>query len=265
MTSARAPPQARVVEWYAGVGVLGLSLAPDAEWVRCSDVHPPHAAFAASRLLLPPEHRDKVTYAVGAAGSRVDDANGADTALVDPPRKGLDATLLDALCEDPQASLTHGGDAGDVRASANPCAGLATLIYVSCGFPALARDADALLASGWRVRDSTATAHILFPGADHIETVVVFEREPSSSRGHPPAATGDADEPKGTQRPRAEGGADSSSSRPKAKTSPAERKGRRTERGERGERPTRDANTPRARRLAANKRRAERARELDNK
>ena len=41
---------------------------------------------------------------------------------------------------------------------------------------ALARDADALMRAGWTVRDSKACAHILFPGANHIETVVVFDR-----------------------------------------------------------------------------------------
>ena len=156
------PEGARVVEWYAGVGVLGLSLAPHAAWVRCSDVNPPHEAFEASRDLLPAHVQPRVSYAVGSAAERVSDARGADAAVVDPPRKGLDPPLLAALCAAPAA----GG----------ACAALRTLVYVSCGFPALTRDADALLAAGWRVRGGAATAHVLFLGANHIETVVCFER-----------------------------------------------------------------------------------------
>ena len=111
--------------------------------------------------MLPPHVRSRVSYAVGAAADRVDDAAGADAALVDPPRKGLDPALLDALCD---------------RSGQTACAGLRTLVYVSCGFPALRRDADFLLSAGWRVAGGAASAHVLFWGANHIETVVVFER-----------------------------------------------------------------------------------------
>eukprot|EP00316_Scyphosphaera_apsteinii_P004699 CAMPEP_0119304592 /NCGR_PEP_ID=MMETSP1333-20130426/5776_1 /TAXON_ID=418940 /ORGANISM="Scyphosphaera apsteinii, Strain RCC1455" /LENGTH=507 /DNA_ID=CAMNT_0007307503 /DNA_START=416 /DNA_END=1939 /DNA_ORIENTATION=+ len=154
-------PAARVVEWYAGVGAFGLSLASQVEWVRCSDINPSHAAFEASRALLPKEVRGRVSYAVGAAAERVEDARGADVALVDPPRKGLDEGLLQALCD------THINSA---------CANLCTLVYVSCGFRALRRDLDALLSAGWRVRGNEATAHCLFWRANHIETVLVLER-----------------------------------------------------------------------------------------
>ncbi|KAL1519823.1 hypothetical protein AB1Y20_023329 [Prymnesium parvum] len=165
---AAVPRGARVCEWYAGVGVLGLSLARRAEWVRCSDINPPYEAFHASRELLPPRCRGRVSYAVGAAADRLADAVGADVAVVDPPRKGLDAELRDALCD---------------RSEGAPCAGLHTLVYVSCGFPALMSDVDALLAAGWRIRGQKAMAHILFVGANHIETVVVFERSLNPSRG----------------------------------------------------------------------------------
>lgn len=69
---------------------------------------------------------------------------GADVALVDPPRKGLDAALLAALCDD--------------RRAGGPCASLRTLVYISCGFPALAAELDVLLAAGWRVRDDQVSS-----------------------------------------------------------------------------------------------------------
>jgi tRNA/tmRNA/rRNA uracil-C5-methylase (TrmA/RlmC/RlmD family) len=157
------PRGARVVEWYAGIGLLGLSLAPSCEWVRCSDLNPPRDAFEASRELLPAEARPRISYRVGAAEELVDEARDAEVAVVDPPRKGLEPGLLRALC----APVDGGG----------PCADLSTLVYVSCGWKALRRDADSLLAAGWTVRGAEAEAHVLFMGADHIETLVVFERE----------------------------------------------------------------------------------------
>jgi len=50
------------------------------------------------------------------------------------------------------------------------------LIYVSCGFDALARDSDGLLTSnaGWKLE--SATGYVLFPGSNHVETVVVLRR-----------------------------------------------------------------------------------------
>ena len=165
-------PSSRVVEWYAGVGVLGLSLASHCEWVRCSDVNPPKAAFEASRAFLEPGVRERIGYRVGSAAERLEDARGANAAIVDPPRKGLDAALLEALCEPLPCDIP------------SPCADLQTLVYVSCGFNALARDADALLKAGWRVCGDQAMAYVLFKGANHIETLVVFERETLSDTGH---------------------------------------------------------------------------------
>lgn len=51
---------------------------------------------------------------------------GADVLIVDPPRKGLEPEVLQSLCDRKQ-SLTNS---------------VKRLIYVSCGFEALKRDAD---------------------------------------------------------------------------------------------------------------------------
>ena len=49
------------------------------------------------------------------------------------------------------------------------------LTYISCGFDAFQRDADALLDSGkWRIYH--AEGHLLFPGSDAIETLAFFAR-----------------------------------------------------------------------------------------
>ena len=75
---------------------------------------------------------------------------------VDPPRKGLEPSLLHYLASSSPPTLTR-------------------LLYLSCGFPALTRDTAALLGGGrWRL--ASAQAYLFFPGADHIETLAVFER-----------------------------------------------------------------------------------------
>ena len=44
---------------------------------------------------------------------------------------------------------------------------------MSCGFKAFQRDCRELLNGGWELRH--AEGHILFPGADHIESLAIFE------------------------------------------------------------------------------------------
>ena len=80
--------------------------------------------------------------------------NKADLVIVDPPRKGLDPEVVDALCQ--------GNN-------------LKTLIYVSCGFDAFVRDFQSLTTRGnWHL--TRAEGHILFPGSDAIETLALFLR-----------------------------------------------------------------------------------------
>ena len=64
---------------------------------------------------------------------------------------------------------------------ASECASVRRLLYVSCGFPALARDLATLTAPRpggrrpvWRL--AHAEGHVLFPGSDHLETLAVFDR-----------------------------------------------------------------------------------------
>ena len=113
----------------------------------------------ASRMAPPPA----LEYNIAAAGS--DPARwcqGADVVVLDPPRKGLEPELLHWLCS-PAA-----GEAGVRR-----------LLYLSCGWPALRRDAAALLGSGhWRLRH--AECFLFFPGSDHIETLTVWDAAGSS-------------------------------------------------------------------------------------
>ena len=207
--AAWVPDGADVCELYAGVGAMGLALRPKCRRVRCSESNPnapdgfelakrdqerrlgnelppraaaseelPPGTLCAAAAAAPRPMRFPDAPRCGRGGAVPDtlqtlgprrcrlrvldaadairvDSDGADLLLVDPPRRGLCADVLEALVE------------GD-----NP--GLTRVVYVSCGFDALQRDADALLQSGrWKV--AHAEGHVLFPGSDHVETLAVFD------------------------------------------------------------------------------------------
>lgn len=107
-------------------------------------------------------------------------ALGADVIIVDPPRKGLEKEVLDELCKKVNPNQDYAESASLLTAQdhrANWVNDAKYLIYVSCGFDALARDAERLLTSnaGWRLE--SATGYLLFPGSDHVETLCCFRRD----------------------------------------------------------------------------------------
>jgi tRNA/tmRNA/rRNA uracil-C5-methylase (TrmA/RlmC/RlmD family) len=86
--------------------------------------------------------------AAGRAVDRLDALADADVVIVDPPRRGLDPELVDAL-----------------RAR-RPT----RLVYVSCDLDSLERDVARL---GWR--PAALEAWNLFPFTEHVEALVVFD------------------------------------------------------------------------------------------
>jgi 23S rRNA (uracil1939-C5)-methyltransferase len=72
--------------------------------------------------------------------------------LVDPPRKGLEPSVIESLGRQP----------------------LAELLYVSCDPASLARDAKALAGLGYRLASSQGVD--LFPQTAHVESVNRFIR-----------------------------------------------------------------------------------------
>lgn len=177
------PTGSTVVDMHAGVGTIGLSLAATRglRWVRFVEINGqgrPAFEHSAARLrqqlgAAANGGSDGSTgsgsaveplaleYHVAAAGS--DPGRwcvGAEVVVCDPPRKGLEPELLAWLCSPAAAA-----------------AGVRRLVYLSCGWPALQHDCAALLGSGrWRLH--SAEAFLFFPGADHIETLVVADLVP---------------------------------------------------------------------------------------
>jgi tRNA/tmRNA/rRNA uracil-C5-methylase (TrmA/RlmC/RlmD family) len=100
---------------------------------------------------LDPAARDKVSVVTGPAGAATAMFAGADVVVADPPRKGLDRELLDALARHPAERF----------------------IYVSCGLASLIADTSRLTAAGM-LRLQGLAAFDLMPYTEHVETVACF-------------------------------------------------------------------------------------------
>ena len=128
-----------------------------------------------------PRDGGKVSYMVASATNALFEgqALGAEVLIVDPPRRGLDDEVLAQLCKphNPKQPLVDNNALlFEPNWSINFANEVNTLIYVSCGFDALARDCDKLLSgnAGWVLE--SATGYVLFPGSNHVETLAVFRR-----------------------------------------------------------------------------------------
>jgi 23S rRNA (uracil1939-C5)-methyltransferase len=147
------PPQAEVVDWYAGVGLFSMAAAA-ARDARVQAVEGDRAAardlfFNASGCGGAVEAINQpVESFVDAAGRRI------DVLIVDPPRTGLSREALD-------------------RAQTLDAP---VIVYVSCDVATLARDVRRFIDAGYNL--SAVDAFDLFPNTPHVETVVRLERNP---------------------------------------------------------------------------------------
>jgi 23S rRNA (uracil1939-C5)-methyltransferase len=151
---AQIPQGARVAEFYAGVGAIGLSVLAQAGEIRMNELNP-HSlhGLELGMAQLEAADRAKISVVPGAAGASLPAADGAQVVIADPPRKGLDPELTDWLSEQPPERL----------------------IYVSCGLESFFDDAAHLISRG-KLRLAALTAFNLLPFTEHVETVACFHR-----------------------------------------------------------------------------------------
>jgi tRNA/tmRNA/rRNA uracil-C5-methylase (TrmA/RlmC/RlmD family) len=148
------PKGARVAEYYAGVGVIGLSIASNCQWVCCSEINPyAEIYFNEARSRLPSSCASRLTFYHGSTRQTLFLLDGATTVIVDPPRKGLESHFFSAL---------------------NEALSVQQLLYMSCGWEAFKKDCQKLCAEGWKIQ--TIDGYLFFPGSNHIELLVSFER-----------------------------------------------------------------------------------------
>ena len=124
-----------VWDLYCGIGTISLFLAERAAHVFGVEIVPEAVENAKENACL--NSIDNVSFVCGAAeevitdsGQCVDAAGTADVIVVDPPRKGCDAALLETM----------------VRMAPK------RIVYVSCDPATLARDVKMLSGKGYEVR-----------------------------------------------------------------------------------------------------------------
>ena len=154
------PAGCRLLELYSGCGVMGLHLAAarHCRVVLCERNPLSRLAFEASLARMPFEVRQRLQlqFIVESAENALfllEEAEGVEAVLVDPPRKGLPSTLIAAL---------------------KKCLIGTHLFYISCGWKAFMRDCDALCATGWQLK--RAKSYLFFPGTNQIELLVHFQK-----------------------------------------------------------------------------------------
>ena len=144
-----------VWDLYCGIGSIGLTLARDARAVV--GIESVAQAVEDARQNAVRNHIGNASFLLGKAEeilpALVAQGQTADVAVVDPPRKGCDPALLDAL----------------VKASPR------RIVYVSCDPATLARDLLYVCASGYEVREIQPVD--MFPHTTHVETVALLQRE----------------------------------------------------------------------------------------
>jgi 23S rRNA (uracil1939-C5)-methyltransferase len=147
------PFGARIAEFYAGVGAIGLSLLEHSAQLAMNEVGAQSLRGLEMGLArLSSTQRDKISVKAGEAGASLQIADGAEIVIVDPPRKGLDVELCEFLKLAPPRKL----------------------IYLSCDLDSLQRDAAALSAAGG-LRLRSLQAFNMMPFTEHVETLAIFE------------------------------------------------------------------------------------------
>jgi 23S rRNA (uracil1939-C5)-methyltransferase len=148
------PEQRRVLELYAGCGPIGLGLLARSREVVFNEVSPSGLEGLALGLAARPEgERAKARMLPGEAGAAASLLSACDVAIADPPRQGLDAALLEALCAAPPERF----------------------VYASCDLDTFLPQARALAErSALRLRE--LIAFDLFPQTRHLETLALFTR-----------------------------------------------------------------------------------------
>lgn len=148
------PQGARVAEFYAGVGAIGLSVLAQVGEIRMNEVSP-HSLRGLECGVdeLEAANRAKVSIVPGPAGAAASAASGAHVVIADPPRRGLDPELTAYLGAHPPERF----------------------VYLSCGLESLVNDAALLTAHG-SLRLGALSAFNLMPFTGHVETIARFER-----------------------------------------------------------------------------------------
>jgi tRNA/tmRNA/rRNA uracil-C5-methylase (TrmA/RlmC/RlmD family) len=148
------PDGARVLELYAGVGPIGLGLTTRVESVTFNEISGDSLrGLDMGVAALDPSVQGRVKIVRGAAALASSVVASSDVVVADPPRKGLDAEIKNALVAAPPRLF----------------------VYVACGLPSFLDDAAQLLASE-KFRLAELAVFDMFPYTNHVEVAARFDR-----------------------------------------------------------------------------------------
>jgi len=143
-----------VVDAYCGAGTISLLLSRRAKKVIGIEIVEPAIVNARENAARNGVHNTE--FIVGASEEvlprLVEDGMRPDVIVVDPPRKGCEEAVLQAIIQ------------------AQP----RRVVYVSCGAPTLARDAKILCGGGYRAEKVQCVDMFCWTGA--VETVMLFTK-----------------------------------------------------------------------------------------
>lgn len=176
------PQNSVVAELYSGIGTIGLNVVSRSKEVFCSDSNEfVDDVFDKCVETLPEEYQDNIFYENLPAEDAIvaGQCDEVDVMIVDPPRRGLDAGVLNLLVDKHETAIANSKSQliliFVIIINSLFVIDLKRLIYVSCGYDALEKDVRTLLESGkWKLR--SVEGFVLFPGSDHLETVVALDR-----------------------------------------------------------------------------------------
>ena len=147
--------QERVLDAYCGIGSISLALAKHAKEVYAMEIVAEAIEMAKDNAKL--NQIDNVHFEVGSADTVLtqwqEEGIHFDVAVVDPPRKGLEASFIESLVE----------------------IGPDKIVYVSCNPASCARDCRILADAGYQLESIQPVD--LFAQTVHVETCVLLTKQ----------------------------------------------------------------------------------------
>ncbi len=142
--------QERILELYCGVGTLSMPLRRWASSLTGYESFAPAVEDAKSNAIL--NELSQMDFHIADALEGASRDRRADLIVVDPPRKGMEDAVIQALAQHPAREL----------------------LYVSCDPASLARDTARLAGAAWRLE--AAWPLDMFPQTYHVETLARYTR-----------------------------------------------------------------------------------------
>ncbi len=143
-----------VLDLYCGAGTIGLSIADKVKMVIGAEIIPEAVENAKENALLNKIDNAEFICADAAEAAKEIAKRGLkiNTVIVDPPRKGLDRSLIETICKMEPSKV----------------------VMISCDHSTAARDVSIFKELGFQAK--TIRSVDMFPRTNHVETIVLLQR-----------------------------------------------------------------------------------------